>query len=101
MYDNHGTTDGRIYFGLDLSLGTLRTPVLPAEPTPTLAITRLPEPDNRSVLDWIGHGFALESTATFSNNLSYPLGPWIQVTNMANPYTNSSADPVRFFRLKK
>lgn len=100
VYENHAG-DGRFNFGLELTLGALRTPTLPAEPSPTLHATRLSDPDNRLVLDWTGHGFALESTATFSNNLSYPLGPWIQVTNMANPYTNSLADPFRFFRLKK
>jgi hypothetical protein len=102
VYEKPGTGDNSVHFGLELTSTNVLTPVLlPVEPPPQLHLTWLAEPANRVVMDWTGHGFALESTTTFSNNLSYPLGPWVQVTNMANPYTNSGTEPFRFFRLKK
>jgi hypothetical protein len=101
IYENHPPSDGRVFFGAELTLIQVLKPALPAEPQPTLRVTRLAESDDRLVLDWTGHGFALESTTAFSNGLSYPLGPWMQVTNMANPFTHAATDPFRFFRLKK
>ncbi len=52
---------------------------------------------------WAGPGFALESTTNLSlGSGSHPFGPWLEVTNMSNPYTNvvSPGSDV-FFRLKR
>jgi hypothetical protein len=82
------------------SAGGLLTPSLPTTPPPMLFVTQI---DAESVrFSWTGHGYALESATELTvNAASYPLGPWQEVPNMANPYTNSLAGPQRFFRLKK
>ena len=36
-----------------------------------------------------------------ANSASAPFGPWAEVPNMSNPYTDSRAGPQRFYRLKK
>jgi hypothetical protein len=84
-------------FGLAVDSVHLVTPSLPTEPAPTLAITV--EPDGRAQLSWSGGGYALEQSAELSGSLSYPLGPWIEVTNMANPHLLSPTNPAAFFRL--
>ena len=86
-------------FALEIVAQVFRAPPLPEESTPALAITQL---DANSVrLSWIGHGYALENAANLTDNsASYPLGPWQEVPNMANPFTNNLSEPARFFRLK-
>ncbi len=81
------------------------TPVirLPLSETPTPVLAAVAEGTNAVHLSWTGGGYALESSTNLDlGPLSYPYGPWRQVTNMANPYlwslTNSST---HFFRLKK
>jgi hypothetical protein len=77
-----------------------RAPPLLEEPVPALQITVLNE--NAARLSWSGGGYAVESTTNLTlGALSYPFGPWLQVSNMSNPYTNDLAEPARFFRLKK
>ena len=67
---------------------------------PTLNITPLEA--NSVRLSWIGHGYGLEGATNLNlGTASYPLGPWLQVSNLSNPYTNSFSEPARFFRLKK
>jgi hypothetical protein len=88
------------FFGLALDVNYLRTPSLPLQPDPALAIQRLGSNDSR--LSWTGGGYALESVTNLNvGAASYPIGPWQQVTNMSNPYTNRLDETQRFFRLKK
>jgi len=76
------------------------SPALPEQPPPVLSLTLLGA--NSARLSWTGGGYALESATNLNlGSASYPLGPWQQVTNMSNPYTNNLSDPARFFRLKK
>lgn len=76
------------------------TPVLVPDPAPALTITALNT--NRSRLSWTGGGYLLEGATNLAlGGLSYPNGPWTQVTNMSNPYTNPSGNAFRFFRLKR
>jgi hypothetical protein len=98
VYECH-RFDGGMNFGFEMYQSNLVTRILPEEQSPILQVQRLAAGTVR--LDWTGGGFALEAATVFSNNLSYPLGPWTQVTNMFNPYTNSEAVPFRLFRLKK
>ena len=88
-------------FALTLAARVFRAPILAEAPPPSLAIA--PAGSVSAVrLSWNGPGYALESATNLSTNTaSYPFGPWQQVTNMANPYTNAPAAPARFFRLKK
>ena len=88
-------------FALTLAARVFRAPILAEAPPPSLAIA--PAGSGSAVrLSWNGPGYALESATNLSTNTaSYPFGPWQQVTNMANPYTNAPAAPARFFRLKK
>lgn len=82
------------------SPGGLLTPLLPATPPPMLHVTPIDAVSVR--FSWTGHGYALESaTELTGNSESYPVGPWQEVPNMANPCTNSLAGLQRFFRLKK
>ena len=75
-------------------------PALPEQAAPVLSLTLLDA--NSARLSWAGGGYALESATNLSlGPASYPFGPWQQVTNMSNPYTNNLSDPARFFRLKK
>ena len=92
--------DADVVFGLRLNATVLLAPSLPVDPLPTLYITSLNT--NAARLSWTGSGYALESVTNLTgNSASYPLGPWQQVTNMANPYTVRLDEPSRFFRLKK
>jgi len=76
------------------------SPALPEQAPPVLSLT--PIGANSARLSWTGGGYALESATNLSlGSASYLLGPWQQVTNMSNPYTNNLSDPARFFRLKK
>ncbi len=76
------------------------TPVLVPDPAPALTITALNAGTSR--LSWTGGGFHLEGATNLAlGDLSYPNGPWTQVTNMSNPYTNPSGNAFRFFRLKR
>jgi hypothetical protein len=76
------------------------SPALPEPPPPVLALT--PLDTNSARLSWTGGGYALESATNLSlHAASYPVGPWQQVTNMSNPYTNRLDENQRFFRLKK
>jgi hypothetical protein len=88
-------------FALALARRIFRGPPLPETPSPTLAIE--PTGAGNSVrLSWTGPGYALESTTNLSlGPVSYPFGPWQQITNMANPHTNALDGVQRFFRLKK
>jgi hypothetical protein len=75
-------------------------PPLPETPPPTLNANSTGGTSIR--LWWTGGAYALESATNLSlGSASYPLGPWQEVTNMSNPYTNSQNEPQRFFRLKK
>ncbi len=94
-------TDADSYFVLEVDSRVLFASVLPPEPLPVLQAT---SPDTNSLrLSWTGGGYALESSTNLNlGPASYPVGPWIPVPQMSNPYlwsfTNS---PARFFRLKK
>jgi hypothetical protein len=88
-------------FALALAGRVFRAPDLPEAPAPTLAISSAGTGDSVR-LSWNGFGYALESTTNLSlGPVSYPLGPWQQVTNMANPHTNLLDGVRQFFRLKK
>lgn len=84
-----GETD--ITFGLALSSGV--TPILPAGPSPTLNMLRQ---GSNLIFSWTGNGFALESSSAVT-------GPWFEVANMSNPFTNSisGSGAASFYRLKK
>lgn len=87
-------------FGLRLA-GTIWIPgPLPLASDPSLQIA--PIGTNAFRLSWTGPGYALESVTNLTaNSLSAPFGPWTEVRNMSNPYTNVNTGPQRFFRLKK
>jgi hypothetical protein len=88
-------------FALALARRVFRAPPLAEAPSPMLAIEAA-GPGNSVRLSWNGPGYALESTTNLSlGPASYPLGPWQQVSNMANPYTSTVPGLIRFFRLKK
>jgi hypothetical protein len=73
---------------------------LPDSPHPALDIALVGA--NSLRLSWGGQGYALESATNLSlGSASYPLGPWQEVTNMSNPYTNLLDEPQRYYRLKK
>ncbi len=94
-----GVAETDTAFSLTVRALVLNGPIVPSGPPPALAITRLDI--GKARLSWEGGGYLLEGTTNLSEgNLSYPFGPWIQVTNMANPYTNSPGGGFRFFRLK-
>jgi hypothetical protein len=94
------SSDGGLLFDLELDINHLQTPSLSLEPDPVLQITR--HDTHTARLSWIGHGYALESATNLNlGSASYPHGPWLQVSNLSNPYTNSLVEPARFFRLKK
>jgi hypothetical protein len=87
-------------FALALDARVFLGPALPETPPPTLTVSRGGSDSIR--LSWTGPGYALESTTNLSlGPASYPLGPWRQITNMANPHTNAISGPQQFFRLKK
>jgi hypothetical protein len=87
-------------FAFELAGGVFRAPALPNLPPPTLNVAQLESGSAR--LWWSGYGYALESVTNLTGDSnSHPLGPWQEVPNMANPYTNSVVEPQRFFRLKK
>lgn len=93
-----GETDTAFFLTVDTLLS--RGPIPPSGPPPELNITRLDPQKSR--ISWIGDGYLLEGTTNLTlDSRSYPLGPWIQVTNMANPYTNSAPAGSIFFRLKQ
>lgn len=76
------------------------TPRMPEPPSPVLDAETVGSSALR--FSWTGSGFALESTTNVGlGSASYPYGPWIEVTNMSNPYTNPLTGPGRFFRLKQ
>lgn len=97
------TTEGDCIFGigsLDATVTDLIAPSLPESLPPVLDATAMGT--NSVRLSWSGGGYALESTTNLNlGPASYPLGPWQQVPNMSNPYTNRTDEPYRFFRLKK
>jgi hypothetical protein len=88
-------------FGLTVDSVHLATPPLPSEPEPRLDITH--GLGNDAEVSWLAGGYALESAGDLSGAVqSYPLGSWIEVTNVTNPYRLSlTNDEVRFFRLKR
>ncbi len=87
-------------FAMELDAQYLQTPALPVEPVPSIAQTPLAAGIHR--LAWDTGGYALESTTNLGNPLSYPRGPWIEVSNMANPFIIQSTNrPGRFYRLKR
>jgi hypothetical protein len=90
-------------FGVNLLRATTPVVRLPLPEMPAPALAAVAEGTNAVRLSWSGGGYALETSTNLNlGSLSYPYGPWRQVTNMTNPYlwslTNSST---RFFRLKK
>ena len=91
--------DADVVFGLRLNaLVNIPGPV-PDNPPPTLAISRH---GTNVRLSWTGYGYTLESTTNLNlGSASYPSGPWIPVTNLSNPYTNSLSSRARYFRLRK
>ena len=100
VFQGTGTGDADTVFALELDIRYLLAPGLPPEPAPALAATLLGT--NQLRLAWQGHGYALESATNLNlGPASHPLGPWQQVTDMSNPYTNRLDEPRRFFRLKK
>lgn len=87
-------------FAMQVSGASFQTPTLPDAPPPTLDVA--PLGSNLARFWWAGRGFALEYVTNLNgHSASYPFGPWQEVSNMANPYTNSLAGPQRFFRLKR
>ena len=75
-------------------------PPLAEQPSPVLTTAQIDA--NSLRISWAGNGYALESTTNLSlGSASYPSGPWQEVTNMSNPYTNHLDEAQRFFRLKK
>jgi hypothetical protein len=91
---------GDAVFGLVLDARYYPTPGLPAEP-PAL-LTARPVTSIMYELSWQSGGHALESTTNLWSPLSYPIGPWLEVSNMTNPFIiTTTNEPLRFFRLKK
>ena len=93
--------DSDTIFALAVDATALFSPALPAQPAPTLAITEVGSGSFR--LMWAGGGYMLESSTSLDvGSGSYPFGPWVEVSRMANPYLwTSTNDGPRFFRLRK
>jgi len=88
-----------VFFLTADAIATIAPVILP-DPSPVLTIA--PLAGNDAQLSWIGRGYLLEvSTNLELGDMSYPYGPWIQVANMSNPYTNRPGGGPRFFRLKR
>ncbi len=97
--DNHfGNTD--MFFAMDMEGVVLIAPELASESS---QLRIAPQVEKTLHLSWPGAGFLLESSTNLSlGSASYPIGPWTEVSQMANPYLWSvTNEPVRFFRLKK
>jgi hypothetical protein len=62
------------------------------EEAPTMTMTRT---GANAIISWTGSGFALQQATA-------PTGPWTFVPGPAtiSPYTNSTADPASFYRMK-
>jgi hypothetical protein len=100
VFQAANATDADVTFCFELDARYPVTPALALEPAP--ALTATPQGADQLRLSWTGHGYALESATSLSlGSTSYPVGPWQQVTNMSNPYTNRLDELQRFFRLKK
>ncbi len=97
----NGIVSSDILFNLVVDDQSLITPDIPGSPAPPrLDLTRLA--DDKFRLSWTGPGYALESATNFIAGLGGKPGPWMEVPNMSNPYTNSpSTQPGRLFRLRK
>jgi hypothetical protein len=94
-------SEGDSVFGLN-HVGAIAPFAAPLPESPPPALNVSPLGTNSLQLSWTGHGYALESTTNLNlGAVSYSLGPWRQVPNMSNPYTNRLDEPHRFFRLKK
>jgi hypothetical protein len=74
-------------------------PILPEAPRPVLSIAATVT--NAIILSWQGGGFVLESSTNLSGPLSFPFGPWHEVSGLQNPYYHLPDAPFRAFRLKK
>jgi hypothetical protein len=93
--------EGDSVFGLN-HVGAIApfAPPLPESSPPVLNVS--PPGANSIRLSWVGGGYALESATNLNlGAASYPFGPWQQVPNLSNPYTNRLEESHRFFRLKK
>jgi len=90
-------TSGDAAFAMRLSASVLKAPpALPPESPAQLVTQRLDT--NQFRLSWTGSGYALE----FTTNLpASSLSPWLEVTNMSNPFTQATTGPQQFFRLRK
>jgi hypothetical protein len=92
--------DGDPCFAMELAVQYPRKPVVPEEPVPALALSGAPQGDFE--LSWAAGGYALENATNVENSLSYPRGPWMEVSNMANPFLFRPANrPAEFFRLRR
>jgi hypothetical protein len=94
------TPGGDMVFGLGLRGSVITTWTLPPEPPPVLEIS--PAGPGRFRFAWSGRGYALEDTDDLgAGAASAPDGPWTEVPDITNPYTNTFTGPQRFFRLRK
>lgn len=92
-----------VQFGLAGRLEYYEGPPWPLPPSPRLDATPIGSAASPALrLSWSGPGFALETSTNLGlGGASAPFGPWMDVTNMSNPYTNFVTGPARFFRLKQ
>jgi hypothetical protein len=96
------STAADLTFGFSLEATAANLWSLPEPPAPTLDIARMDT--NLFQLSWTSGGYALESTTNLpAPPNALPYFGWTAVPNMANPwrYTNNTAEPQRFFRLRK
>lgn len=87
------------FFGLALDSLHYATPKLGSAPSAPVASF---DATGRVRISWAGGGYALQTSTNLESPLDYPLGPWTEPTNQANPYVVATTnEPARYFRLKK
>jgi Bacterial Ig-like domain len=89
-------------FGATLDVTYLVTGSVPQSPPPQLMAS--PVAPGQYQLSWTGGGYALETaTNIVTVGTNTVVGPWIEVPDMANPYTVTvnPDEPLRLFRLSK
>ena len=96
VFQADNSDDADTVFGVRVTATPYRKFFL-AEPPPPLLDASIIE-GGWLRLSWTGPGFALESITNLPPSTNRP---WMEVTNMSNPFTNSLIAPRQFFRLRK
>jgi hypothetical protein len=99
VFQTADTTEVDTYFYLDLRHTGFFPGPLPEVPVPRLNLAA--EGTNQYRLWWDGPGYALEFSTNLALTGSGSAGPWLEVTNMSNPFIDFLTGERRFFRLRQ